>query len=380
MKNRLLIIFLLVASAGFSQVNFDLYSAMDGQLQLSPFGSTNFWGYGFMDEPMTLPAPLLTAQKGDSVHLAFTNFSQEGHTIHLHGLDVDQANDGVPQTSFTVYTGQTGEYSFKASHEGTFLYHCHVTTTLHLTMGMYGMFVVEAGENQLFEGGPVYDRSYEFLMSDLERETNDNPAMAFPFHEIQPDYFMVNGRSGEDLQSTGTTVGALPNEKIALRLGSMAYSLVKVHFPENLNAEVMMSDGRVLENAFSPEILEIYPGERFSVLLEPEGSFTGEIEVEYYSMMNGEYEFSNFIPVQDLTTGVGEMTKNNQLRLQPNPAVDQVAVKGAEGVDLSINSIEGRSLGKVTVPLSGEIDISHLQSGVYILRAGNGLSTRLVVR
>jgi FtsP/CotA-like multicopper oxidase with cupredoxin domain len=380
MRNWLLILVLFCTVGAHSQVNFDMYSGMDGQLQLSPFGTTNFWGYGFINQPLTLPAPLLSVEKGDSVHVAFTNLSQEGHTIHLHGLDVDQANDGVPQTSFIVYTGQTGEYSFKASYEGTFLYHCHVTTTLHLTMGMYGMVVVEAPDNQIFEGGPVYDRSYEFLISDLERETNDNPAMAFPFHEIKPDYFMINGKSGEALQDEATTIGALPGEKIVLRLGSMAYSSVKFHFPENLNAEVLMSDGRVLENPFSPGILEIYPGERFSVMFEPEGAFTGEIEVEYYNMLNGDYESSNFIPVLDLTTGVGEITDRNQLKIIPNPASDQITVKGAEGTRIKIVTLDGRMIEEVTVPLSGMIDVSHLKSGMYILKTENGSTTRLVIK
>lgn len=379
MKNQLLVIFLLMASAGYSQVNYSLYSGMDGQLELTPFGTTNFWGYGFMDEPMTLPAPLLLAQKGDSVTVSFTNFSQEGHTIHLHGLDVNQANDGVPQTSFTVYTGQTGSYSFLASHEGTYLYHCHVTTTLHLTMGMYGMFVVEPGGNQLYEDGPIYDRSYEFLTSDLDRETNDAPAMAFPFHEIHPDYFMVNGKSGEALQSPESTIGALPGEKIALRLGSMAYSLVKFHFPENLNAQIMMSDGRVLDNAYFTDLLEIYPGERFSVLLEPENDFNGEIEVEYFNMLNGAYEASNFIPVQDLTVGIKENLTVGKITVVPNPASGQVTLKGAEGTQVSIVTLDGRTIENLIVPLNGELDIAHLHPGLYLIRSENGGTSRLIV-
>ena len=83
----------------------------------------------------------LTYTEGESVQLNFTNPSPESHH-HLHGLDVDQANDGVPGTSFLVTTGDDATYSFDADYPGTFLYHCHVTTTLHLTMGMYGMVLV----------------------------------------------------------------------------------------------------------------------------------------------------------------------------------------------------------------------------------------------
>ena len=53
-------------------------------------------------------------------------------------------------------TGDDATYSFDADYPGTFLYHCHVTTTLHLTMGMYGMVLVTRPDFTLFEGGPAY--------------------------------------------------------------------------------------------------------------------------------------------------------------------------------------------------------------------------------
>ena len=120
-----------------------LFSGMEGYTFLPDGTPVPIWGYGWVaDGFITLPAPLLTYIEGESVQLNFTNPSPESHTIHLHGLDVDQANDGVPGTSFLVTTGDDATYSFDADYPGTFLYHCHVTTTLHLTMGMYGMVLV----------------------------------------------------------------------------------------------------------------------------------------------------------------------------------------------------------------------------------------------
>ena len=62
--------------------------------------------YGFapsLSAHPPIPAPLIEANQGDSVHIDFWNVSQlHHHTIHLHGLDVDQANDGVPFLSFSV--------------------------------------------------------------------------------------------------------------------------------------------------------------------------------------------------------------------------------------------------------------------------------------
>ena len=146
-----------------------LFSGMEGYTFLPDGTAIPIWGYGWVaDGYITLPGPLLEYTEGESVQLNFTNPSPESHTIHLHGLDVDQANDGVPSTSFFVVTGGETTYEFEADHPGTFLYHCHVTTTLHLTMGMYGMILVNRPDMTLYEGGPGYSENAPLLFSDLE--------------------------------------------------------------------------------------------------------------------------------------------------------------------------------------------------------------------
>ena len=116
------------------QTNIYMISAMDGELLMENGNTTNFWGYGWQtqSQEIELPAPLLHFEEGEEVIMHMNNISPEAHTIHLHGMDVNQANDGVPQTSFQVMQNQSGEYSFTATHPGTYLYHCHVTTTLPL--------------------------------------------------------------------------------------------------------------------------------------------------------------------------------------------------------------------------------------------------------
>ena len=253
-----------------------LYSEMDGIHFLDDGSSVTIWGYGWVtDGFITLPGPLLTYNEGQSVDLNFVNPSPESHTIHLHGLDVDQANDGVPATSFLVPTGGDAVYSFVADQAGTFLYHCHVTTTLHLTMGMYGMILVKRPDQTLFEGGPAYTEDAPFLFSDLEVATNLDPVGSFPFHDIRPDVFMINGKQGSQLEAEDERVWSAPGDTVALRLGSMAYSRVRCHFPPELHAVCHMSDGRALPESFAVDSLDIFPGERFTILVAPEEGFEG---------------------------------------------------------------------------------------------------------
>lgn len=374
------LLFILAIAASFSssaQVEFDLFSEMDGTLQLEDGSTTNFWGYGYQGQggvgEMTLPAPLLVVNQGDVVNINFYNPSPESHTIHWHGLDVDQANDGVPSTSFYVVTGEEVTYSFNATHPGTFLYHCHVTTTIHLTMGMYGMFVVEYSDDQLFEDGPFFDNEFFFLTSDLEISSNDDPVGAFPFHEIYPDYFMVNGKSGGQIEEANITAIGTSEENIALRLGSMAYSKVTYQFPEDLHAVVHMSDGRSIPNAYETTALEIYPGERFTVILSPEDNFTSDgILVEYHDMLDDELVGTNIIPFY--AVGIDEEeSKGLNTVIYPNPTTDQISLKLTESASVRIVNMNGKVVGQHQLTASeNRISVSNLASGEYMIINSNG--------
>jgi FtsP/CotA-like multicopper oxidase with cupredoxin domain len=112
---------------------------------------TWYFGGGF-NEDRSVPSPVIEAIEGESVQVTLS--SDMPHSIHFHGLNVDQANDGVPSTSGYVarmfgggmmnfgrvngYTnlGSPFTYTFTAPHAGTYAYHCHVDTVLHFEMGI----------------------------------------------------------------------------------------------------------------------------------------------------------------------------------------------------------------------------------------------------
>ena len=174
MKHLLFILSLFFVLLSNAQSKyFELVSKMNGKLLLQGGQKITTWGYGWdLNNPdIEVPGPLLEIEEGDSVTIRFRNISNEVHTIHLHGLDVSQINDGVPSTSFTIANGDTAFYSFKANYSGAFLYHCHVTTTLHLTMGMYGMIAVNRKDSTLYDGGIKYDKMYNFITSDINKYT-----------------------------------------------------------------------------------------------------------------------------------------------------------------------------------------------------------------
>lgn len=375
MRKTLLLLGILFSSIVYSQnVDTWLGAQMLGNKLLDNGNIVQIWGYGLYSPGLwgiTVPAPVLEYNQGDTVTLHFINDSPEDHTIHLHGLDVPTIYDGVPSTSFEVNPNDTTEYVFIAENEGSFLYHCHVLTTLHLTMGMYGMIVVHPDPNQqlVYTGGPSYNIDYNFLNSDMDESVNDNPLSPGPFNEFQMDYFMVNGLSGNQLyNSTANHVFAHAGDSVLLRIGSMAYSKSIYYFPPELNARAYTSDGRVLPNPFNCDTLVVHSGERYGVLLTPIADVDTDIRVESIEMRTNELKHTNLIR---LNTDLGFESDNmNDNLIYPNPTNGQLYfVTDNPGSEIEIYNIQGAIVNKLLINSNQEfLDLSKLENGSYFIK------------
>ena len=173
-----------------------------------------------------IPAPIIYAAQGDVVEIRLKNLGvnanpfapNDPHSVHLHGLDVDAANDGVPETSVGAVPanlctngktapagtscadlGETPEasagnvivYMFSPEFPGTYMYHCHQEADIHVNMGMFGALVVydptdpaylagfDGAGNPIPGGGPgqnlggnlygfQYDKDYVMLLGEFD--------------------------------------------------------------------------------------------------------------------------------------------------------------------------------------------------------------------
>jgi FtsP/CotA-like multicopper oxidase with cupredoxin domain len=159
------------------------------------------------------PGPLIYASVGDVVELRLKNLGttlpsapNDPHSIHLHGLDVDVANDGVPETSVAAVpanlcddgrTAPKGQncsdigkelapgagnvivYMFSPKFPGTYMWHCHQEADIHVQMGMYGALVIYNRGDAAAATGPgmgkggtlhgwTYDKDVVLLESEID--------------------------------------------------------------------------------------------------------------------------------------------------------------------------------------------------------------------
>jgi FtsP/CotA-like multicopper oxidase with cupredoxin domain len=91
------------------------------------------------------PGPLITATVGELVEVHLHNASvPDGVTLHWHGVDVPNAEDGVAGvTQDAVPVGGDFTYRFVVPHAGTFWYHSHQVSHDQVVGGLLGPLVVQ---------------------------------------------------------------------------------------------------------------------------------------------------------------------------------------------------------------------------------------------
>ncbi len=380
----------LAAHAQTTRV-YDLSASMMGNTTMWDGTVLPIWGFrtGINPPgsiPAVFPAPLIEANEGDTLVMNVRNFSMEPHTLHPHGLDADQINDGVPHTSFFI-TPMGGQvtYTVTATHAGEYFYHCHFETTLHQQMGMVGIIRIHpAGATATaWTGGPAYDKAYYWFMTEFDGAWHQNPPALGQFFNYNPNYFLINGKAKQQVfADTSISIQAGLSQKIFLTLSTLGYGMNKVVFPPALQAEVIHSDGRPLPSPFITDTLEMSPGERYGVMITPLTTTIDSITVYYHSMYNQQYWGENKVPVSITSgTGIGSWQQSTPWLVYPNPThgtitfavppdmknkrchVTLLDSKGARVADYGIMELHDN---KVTLPARA------LAQGVFHLQLNDG--------
>jgi FtsP/CotA-like multicopper oxidase with cupredoxin domain len=92
----------------------------------------------------TVPGPEIRVRQGQLVEVTLVNRDvDEGVSVHWHGVDVPNAEDGVSGvTQNAVPVGGRFVYRFRANQAGTYWYHSHQHSLDETKRGLFGAFVV----------------------------------------------------------------------------------------------------------------------------------------------------------------------------------------------------------------------------------------------
>ncbi len=208
------------------------------------------------------PAPLIYASVGDVVEIRLKNLGttnptapNDPHSIHLHGMDVDAANDGVPETSIGAVpanlcadsetsndcsahggsapgAGNVVVYMFSPKIAATYMYHCHQEADIHVQMGMYGALVIYNKNDAAAATGPgagkggtlfgwKYDKDYVLLETELGAAQHVSEEISGDYNPVdyKPQYWFLNGLSFPNTIHAGFNQGPTWDQWIAAHPG-----------------------------------------------------------------------------------------------------------------------------------------------------------------
>ena len=271
----------------FLQAPTTVSSVMSGSAAMADGSSISTWRFGDgFNGDRTVPSPVIEATEGDNVEITLS--SMMPHTIHLHGLDVDQQNDGVPTTSFEVQGSYT--YTFTAPHAGTYMYHCHVNTNQHYEMGMFGTIIIRPSNgstNTIWNNGPTFDKEYVWQLTTFDSTWHSGMGGGgmgggggSNLTRYSPDYFMINGIDGSNINSDSTSaITASAGQRVLVRLNGTSY-LPGIVRMGGLPFEVVASDGRPLAQSYIATEQLVCAGQRYDIIvtMPSSGQYTGSIE------------------------------------------------------------------------------------------------------
>lgn len=150
-----------------------------------------------------IPGPTIAVAQHSQITVHFTNNTDVPTTIHSHGVRLDNAFDGVPDsTQSLVPVGGSFEYTLKFPDAGAYWYHPHFREDYAQELGLYGNFLVAPADTAYW--APV-NREVPLFLDDILIEKGSIP----PFntttasHTLMGRYgnvMLVNGDDAYNLQ------------------------------------------------------------------------------------------------------------------------------------------------------------------------------------
>ena len=215
--------------------------------EVSPGKLVDAWTYNGV-----VPAPEIHVIDGDKVRLVLTNHLPESTSLHLHGVRVPNAMDGVdPFTQPPIAPGGTFTYEFVAHGPAVGIYHSHHDAQVQVPNGLFGAFTID----EMPIPQVLLDKGYAKIDKSMNMVLNDAGTIGLS----------LNGKSFPATEPATLNVGQVL-EVNYLNEGLMAHPM-HIHQPVGW---IIAKDGVPLDQPLPGDTINIAPGERYTVLYKAE--------------------------------------------------------------------------------------------------------------
>jgi FtsP/CotA-like multicopper oxidase with cupredoxin domain len=361
---------------------FQLTALENGSVEMGDGTVLPVWGFQFTGEgPAKYPAPRLVVEEGDSVQVSVYNAGNMAHTFHLHGFGSDTSNNGEASNPVLVQPGNMEIFAFRATKAGDYFYHCGLQNPVHGQMGMAGLLTVLAagGEKTAYTDGPPYFKDYHWLLGEFDAAWHFDPPQTGNLPPFEPDYFLVNGKSGDalgDYNAEDVAVfSALDQLPVFLTITHAGVGRREVIFPYLLvEAIVVVHNGEPQDPAQPVDTLELWPGECVGLMLLAVSNGEDSIRVNYYAPGTGTFWYQNpvaiFIQHHSATS---EPAARDMVQIIPNPATDWLTLRFKSTAPKDKTSVEilsenGLAVLRQEISAGEPVYVGRLPVGVYVLK------------
>lgn len=190
-----------------------------------------------------VPGPQIRVREGDRVRVVVKNELPESTSVHFHGLEIPNDQDGVPFiTQPPIKPGQSYTYEFTAPNPGSHMYHSHHNAAKQVGLGLLGAFIIEPKQPAANE---KVDADYVMILNDGVHG------------------YTLNGKSFPATQPIVAKLG----QKVRIRYMNEGMMIHPMHL-HGIHQTVIAKDGWPLGSAqFRCDTLNIAPGERWDVIV-----------------------------------------------------------------------------------------------------------------
>jgi bilirubin oxidase len=276
-----------------------------------------------------LLGPTLIMNQGDNVNISVDNQLTDTTTIHWHGMHVSPENDGGPHS--IILPGEIWNPQFEVmDRAGINWYHPHLhsRTNKHVSQGIAGMILVKDAE----EAALTLPRTYGTDDFPIIIQTKGfDAAGQIEWMSHLDTSLMVNGTIDPFLDA--------PAQVVRIRvLNGSSQRAFKLGLTNNMQFELIGTDGSLLSAPVSLTRYQVAPGQRADILI----NLTG-MQGQTIQLMNYGTEIGNAI------YGSSQPGMMPQLTL---PDYNVNPLNGNDFAILDVNVVGQTALPVITIPTS----------------------------